>query len=147
MAADQRVRATVVEDRGGPGVGHGPVAGRSGDARAVRLGAEAAMEKHTSAHPREVYAAEVGRLGDEAESQVMLMDAWQKTADLARAGGYSRGQRQDRTLRVRTSNGEIGGVGIWRGGGRPGMVADPCRLEADCGTRHALGNRSAGGTS
>jgi len=63
-------------------VGRGPVACRSGDARAVRLGAEAAMEKHTSAHPREVYAAEVGRLGDEAESQVMLMDAWQKPLTL-----------------------------------------------------------------
>jgi len=35
-------------------------------------------------------------------------------------------------------------LGIWCGGGRPGMVAAPLRLAADCGTRHALGNRSAG---
>src|SRR6202035_5742147 len=47
----------------------------------------------------------------------------------------------DLTLPARTSNGD------WRGGGRPGMVADPRRLAVDCGTRHALGNRSAGGTS
>src|ERR1700720_1865603 len=47
----------------------------------------------------------------------------------------------DLTLPARTSNGD------WRGGGRPGMVADSRRLAADCGTRHALDNRSAGGTS
>src|ERR1700738_3975085 len=51
------------------------------------------------------------------------------------------GVAPDLTLPARTSNGD------WRGGGRPGMVADPRRLAADCGTRHALGNRSAGGTS
>src|SRR5262249_47733547 len=36
-------------------------------------------------------------------------------------------------------HGEIGRVRIWRGVGRRGMVADLCRLAADCGTRHALG--------
>src|ERR1700720_489564 len=51
------------------------------------------------------------------------------------------GLAPDLTLPARTSNGD------WRGGGRPGMVADPRRLAVDCGTRHALGNRSAGGTS
>jgi len=40
-----------------------------------------------------------------------------------------------------------GRAGIYAMAAGRGVVADRCRLAADCATRHALGNRSAGGTS
>jgi hypothetical protein len=66
-----------------------------------------------------------------------------ESAHLSRRGAVMRARTvaPDLTLPARTSNGD------WRGGGRPGMGAGPCHLAADCGTRHPLGNRSAGGAS